>query len=149
MDKHYLVGGVFDDLRLIQEPYVESYIEKDPQSLIEAVRNIVSRISTEHEYPAITGNATDFDFDTVFEDIVERGKSCIKWCRVEKYYCIVISRDFYRPYIWSKDCEPELVNWKTDETNEKYIENAEYEKEEPPESVNINPVIRFLSALDN
>jgi hypothetical protein len=35
----------------------------------------------------------------------------LKWCGVRKYYCVVISINGRRPYIWSKDLGVQVMDW--------------------------------------
>ncbi len=165
MENHFLVAGVFDDLYLTHVPYIEKYDSK--QSLREAIKKIFLKLSTNHKYPVIDGNAF-IEEDTITKFLLERDERYVKWCRIEKYYCMVIACDFYRPFIWSKDCDPELVNWKYEsdwytppEENPaehqkakdfeiQYgvsIEKGNCEEEEPSKNVNVNPVIQLLSQL--
>ena len=105
--EHYLSGGVFDDLYLMSNGlYVEKYTNSD--ELKTAIYNIVSRIKKDHEGIV---DSIYFRPSDIVEDLITNDEKCIKWCRIEKYYCIVISRDFYRPYIWSKDCDCKRVDW--------------------------------------
>lgn len=61
--------------------------------------------------------------------------------RFEKYYVIAFSIDRRRFRIWSKDCDPEIIDWSFGKTQGPVVDS------EPPEDCNENPVLTLMKNL--
>lgn len=65
--------------------------------------------------------------------------------RIEKYYCFCFAIDFHPMYVWSKNCETKIFDWKGVKPED--FKDKEVVLVKPPENCNENPVIKFLDAI--
>lgn len=143
-----LYVGLFDDCNIYYRNQFQ--FDKDNE---DSLRNSIKKAIECVEKNMIHYNSLrDLNENVVLCSLQDH--SFIKWCRVEKYYCIVISINGVRPYIYSKDCDVTLVDWNNvkydyeqNDGDEMIYTDGAAEKKKPGDNVNENPVIALMKAL--
>ncbi|BCS83648.1 hypothetical protein QLL95_gp0475 [Cotonvirus japonicus] len=59
--------------------------------------------------------------------------------RFEKYYVVAFALDYTKFYVWSKDCDPKIINWNHDG---ELVNNYDSEHD-------VNPVIKLMKQLNS
>lgn len=106
---NYIVAGIFDDMCLLQLPWVIEF--KKEKDFNKALENIYMCVIKSDLFKQRLSSDIIISYGDVMYDMITEKKSSSKWCRVNRYYCLVFSVNFHRPYIWSEGCKKELVRW--------------------------------------
>jgi hypothetical protein len=143
-DKNEIYVAILDDLAI----YARAKFEfRDDDSFRLAITNAITffekNFNLIHKY-------IDIDETTIYSNLKQ--KKYVKWCRIEKYYCFVISMNGIRPHVWSKDCDIQVMDWNDirwdyeGDKSEEYF-NGEIVGSRPDDNVNENPVISLFNRL--
>lgn len=108
------------------------FIRNDNKSFRQSIINAISFIKANY---LNTNDISNLNACTIETNL--KKDFYIKWCRLQRYYSIVISIDGYCPYIWNRNTDLTLVDWnklKWDYTKNKneliYINGSTEEKPE-------------------
>jgi len=114
MCSNVFVAGIFYDFTLIDVPITVSINDlNDPDEHKETVKNIYFAVIGSEIFKKFLHRGVVVSYGDVLEEMVVKRMPSFKLCGIFEHYCIVISLNFHRPYIWTDSfgCRKELTNW--------------------------------------
>lgn len=122
---------IYDDLNII-------YDKRFRFNKMEELENVLKII---YDDPSFHDRyfKSETRFYEIIKDLHNQGYSVFN--RHEKYYVYAFSIDFTTFYIWSKDCDAEIIDW-GDKRKGCFYNNFE-------DDYDVNPIIKLLSKFQN
>lgn len=114
MCSNVFVAGIFYDFKLIDVPLTISIDDlNDPEEYKATVKNIYFAVIESEIFTKFLHRGVVVSYGDVLEEMVVKRMPSFKLCGIFEHYCIVISLNFHRPYIWTDSfgCRKELTNW--------------------------------------
>ena len=140
---HTVSFCILDDLKPAYGPFHESMVDLTKSNIEQAVRKLLQDFLTAGRDPSgyYCKEINELEIKSVTNSLCNRNYYVIN--RFEKYYVIAFAIDYTRFEVFSRDCDKELIKWRTDDTNDPVtglITDDEY---------NVSPVFKLMKALND